>query len=162
LYAVFIGGLLEPQASVNGFPVGVLVFGILQMMWWGGCGVLVPLALAMIADLSEMKKWQTGEVTEGRYAAGFSFFLKFANALGLFVTGYVLKYVGYVSAAESQAPDTVHNLAVATFLLGPILMALSFLMIRIYPVTQESMASLRRQYEQKVSVRKDAAVWQGG
>jgi GPH family glycoside/pentoside/hexuronide:cation symporter len=162
LYAVFIGGLLEPQASVNGFPVGVLVFGILQMMWWGGCGVLVPLALAMIADLSEMKKWQTGEVTEGRYAAGFSFFLKFANALGLFVTGYMLKYVGYVSAAESQTPDTVHNLAVATFLLGPILMALSFLMIRIYPVTQESMASLRRQYEQKVSVRKDDAVWQGG
>jgi GPH family glycoside/pentoside/hexuronide:cation symporter len=162
LYTVFIGGLLDPQASIGGFPVAALVFGILQMLWWGGCGVLVPLALAMIADLSEMKKWKTGEVTEGRYAAGLSFLLKFANALGLFVTGYVLKYVGYVSGAESQAPDTIHNLAVTTFIAGPILMALSYLMIRIYPVTQESMASLRRQYEQAKPVGKDDAVWQGG
>lgn len=159
LYAVFIGGLLHPQATLNGFPIAVLVFGVLQMMWWGGCGILVPLALAMIADLSEMKKWQTGEVTEGRYAAGFSFFLKFANALGLVVTGYVLKYVGYVSGAETQAPDTVHNLAVATFIGGPILMVLSFVMIRIYPVTKESMASLRSHYEQDGATGKDS-LWQ--
>lgn len=162
LYAVFIGGLLDPQASVNGFPVAVLMFGILQMLWWGGCGVLVPLALAMIADLSEIKKWQTGEVTEGRYAAGLSFFLKFANALGLFVTGYVLKYVGYVSGADSQAPDTIHNLAVTTFVAGPILMALAFLMIRIYPVTQESMASLRRQYEQEGPADESDTIFQSG
>lgn len=161
LYAVFIGGLLEPQATLNGFPVAVLVFAVLQMMWWGGCGVLVPLALAMIADISEMKKWKTGEVTEGRYAAGLSFFLKFANALGLFVTGYVLKYVGYVSGAETQAPDTVHNLAVTTFIAGPILMAFAFVMIRFYPVTKESMASLRRQYEQNRATGSDS-LWQAG
>jgi GPH family glycoside/pentoside/hexuronide:cation symporter len=147
LYTVFIGGLLHPQATLVGFPVAMLVFGILQMLWWGGCGVLVPLAIAMIADLSEIKKWKTGEVTEGRYAAGVSFFLKLANALGLFVTGYVLKAVGYVSGAATQAPDTIHNLAVTTFVAGPILMALSFLMIRFYPVTHESMSAIRRQYK---------------
>jgi GPH family glycoside/pentoside/hexuronide:cation symporter len=146
LYAIFIGGLLSPQATVNGFPVAVLVFAVFQMLWWGGCGVLVPLALAMIADLSEIKKWQSGEVTEGRYAAGFSFFLKLANALGLVVTGYVLKYVGYVSGADVQAPETVENLAVTTFIGGPILMALAFFMIRFYPVTHESMQELRGRY----------------
>lgn len=158
LYAVFIGGLLEPQATINGFPVSVLVFGVLQMMWWGGCGVLVPLAIAMIADISEIKKWKTGEVTEGRYAAGVSFFLKLANALGLFVTGYMLKYVGYVSGAPAQAPETIHNIAVTTFVAGPILMAMSFLMIRFYPVTHESMSSLRRQYEQQAT-SEEGAVW---
>jgi glycoside/pentoside/hexuronide:cation symporter, GPH family len=157
LYTVFIGGLLAPRAAIDGFPVAVLVFGLLQMMWWGGCGILVPLAIAMIADLSEMKKWQTGEVTEGRYAAGLSFFLTLANALGLFATGYVLKYVGYVSGAETQAPDTIQNLAVTTFLAGPILMAFAFLMIRIYPVTHESMSSLRIRYERNVGGEEGAA-----
>ncbi len=159
LYAVFIGGLLNPRAAIDGFPVAVLVFGLLQMMWWGGCGILVPLAIAMIADVSEMKKWQTGEVTEGRYAAGLSFFLKLANALGLFVTGYVLKFVGYVSGAETQAPDTIQNLAVTTFIAGPFLMALSFLMIRLYPVTHESMSSLHKQYERNARGEEGAA-WQ--
>lgn len=146
LYAVFILGQLDPQAEIGSFPIAVPVFGVLQMMWWGGCGVIVPLATSMIADLSELKKWQTGEVTEGRYAAGFSFFLKLAISLGLFVTGYILKFVGYESGAEVQAPDVVENLAVATFIFGPFLMLLSYAVLRLYPVTHESMAALRARY----------------
>jgi GPH family glycoside/pentoside/hexuronide:cation symporter len=145
LYAVFILGQLDPQAEIGAFPISVLIFGLLQMMWWGGCGVIVPLATSMIADLSEMKKWQTGEVTEGRYAAGFSFFLKLAISLGLVVTGYILKYVGYESGAEEQAPTAILNLAVTTFLAGPLLMIVSFAILRLYPVTLESMAALRTQ-----------------
>lgn len=147
LFAVFTGGVLDPQAKLGDFPIAVPVFGVLQMMWWGGCGIIVPLATSMIADLSEMKKWQTGEVTEGRYAAGFTFFLKLAGALGLLVTGYILKSVGYVSGAETQAPEAINNLAVTTFIAGPILMAVSFVVIRFYPVTHESMSALRMQYE---------------
>lgn len=147
LYAIFIGGLLDPQAEVGHFPLAVFVFGVLQMMWWGGCGVIVPLATSMIADLAEIKKWQTDEVTEGRYAAGFSFFLKLAISLGLVVTGYVLKFVGYVSGAPAQAPEAVNKLAVTTFIAGPILMLFSFAVLRAYPVTHESIAALRRQYE---------------
>lgn len=149
LYAVFIGGLLDPQAQIGSFPVAVAVFGVLQMMWWGGSGTLVPLATSMIADLAEMKKWQTGEVSEGRYAAGFSFFLKLAISLGLFVTGYILKFVGYESGAPAQAPEAIDNLAVTTFLAGPLLMLFSFAVLRKYPVTQESIAAVRRQYERE-------------
>lgn len=149
LFAVFTGGLLDPQASIGGFPLAVVVFGVLQMMWWGGCGIIVPLATAMIADLSEVKKWQTGEVTEGRYAAGFSFFLKLANSLGLLVTGFILKSVGYVSGAEAQAPAAINNLAVTTFVAGPILMAVSFLVLRLYPLTHAKMSELREQYDAK-------------
>jgi len=146
LFAVFTGGLLDPQASVAGFPLAVAVFGVLQILWWGGCGILVPLATAMIADLSEVKKWQTGEVTEGRYAAGFSFFLKLANSLGLLVTGFILKSVGYVSGAEMQAPAAINNLAVTTFVAGPILMAVSFFVLRLYPLTHAKMSAIRSQY----------------
>lgn len=147
LYAVFIAGNLDPQATVGAIPLAVLVFGLLQMMWWGGCGIIVPLATSMIADIAEMKKWQTGEVTEGRYAAGFSFFLKLAISLGLFVTGYILKFAGYVSGADAQDAEAVYNLAVATFLFGPFLMVFSYAVLRLYPVTQESMLALRTNAE---------------
>lgn len=149
LLAIFTGGLLDPQAKIGGFPIAVAAFGLMQMLWWGGCGVIVPLATSMIADLSLVKKLKTGEVTEGRYAAGFSFFLKAASALGLLVTGYILKGVGYISGAESQSVETIDNLALMTFIIGPILMFLSFFILRKYPITHKSMNDLRKQYGQQ-------------
>ena len=125
LLAVFTGGLMDSQAielfvdyADEPFHLSALVFGGLQTLWWGGCGILVPLAVSMIADLSALKKMKTGEVTEGRYASGFSFFLKAASALGMFVTGYILKGVGYVSGAEIQSTDTLEKLALMTFIIG--------------------------------------------
>ncbi|QHI69793.1 MFS transporter [Tichowtungia aerotolerans] len=150
LLAVFTGGLMSSQAvplfeDPDGCPfhLSCIVFGLLQMLWWGGCGILVPTATSMIADLSMVKKLKTGEVTEGRYAAGFSFFTKAATALGLFVTGYVLKSVGYVSGAETQAVDTVNKLALITFSIGPILMVISFFVLRKYPIDRAYMESLQ-------------------
>ncbi len=156
LLAIFTGGLMKPKSvelfldpTGNPFHLTSIVFGFFQMLWWGGCGVIVPLATAMIGDLSVVKKLKTGEVTEGRYAAGFSFFMKAANALGLLVTGYILKGVGYVSGAESQSADTLDNLALMTFIVGPILMFISFFILRKYPITHQVMDDLRAQYGQK-------------
>ena len=145
LYVVFIGGFLQPQAESNGLPVAVVVFALLQMLWWGGCGVILPLATSMIADIAEMKKRQQGGATEGRYAAGFSFFLKAAISLGLLATGYILKFIGYDSGATEQSDAVIHNLAATTFLIGPVLMAFSFAVLRKYPVTQESVDKVRTQ-----------------
>ncbi len=146
LLTVFTGGLMDPQARIGPFPIAAAVFGVLQFMWWGGCGIIVPLAVSMIADLSLIKRLTTGEVTEGRYAGGFSFFQKAANALGLLVTGYILSGVGYVSGAEEQTVDTINNLALMTFIVGPILMLLSFLILRRYPVTHQFLDALRKKY----------------
>jgi len=95
------------------------------------------------------RKLKTREVTEGRYAAGFSFLLKAAMALGLFVAGYILKGVGYVSGAESQSVDTLDKLALMTFIIGPILMVVSFFVLRKYPITHQTMNELRVQYGQE-------------
>jgi glycoside/pentoside/hexuronide:cation symporter, GPH family len=146
LLAIFTGGLMDPQAQIGSFPVSVAVFGLMQMLWWGGCGIIVPLAASMIADLSMVKRIKTGEVTEGRYAAGFSFFLKAASAIGLLITGYVLKGVGYVSEAEFQSAETIDNLALMTFIIGPIVMFISYLVLRKYPITHEYLNRLRRKY----------------
>ncbi len=150
LLAVFSGGLMPSRAlplfnDPNGAPfhLSCVVFGLLQMLWWGGCGILVPTATSMIADLSMAKKLKTGEVTEGRYAAGFSFFTKAAAALGLLVTGYILKSVGYVSGAETQAAETVSKLALITFSTGPVLMVMSFFILRRYPIDRAYLERLQ-------------------
>ena len=156
LLAIFTGGLMDPQAielfvdyKDQPFHLSALVFGGLQALWWGGCGILVPLAVSMIADLSALKKMKTGEVTEGRYASGFSFFLKAASALGMFVTGYILKGVGYISGADTQSAATLDKLALMTFIVGPILMVLSFFVLRKYPITHQTMKALRAQAGQE-------------
>jgi GPH family glycoside/pentoside/hexuronide:cation symporter len=152
LLAVFTGGLMEPGAvplfdlGEHPFHLSSVVFGVLQTMWWAGCGILTPLAVSMIADLSALKKLQTGEVTEGRYAAAFSFFMKAAVAAGLFVSGYILKGAGYVSGAESQAVETINRLALMTFIVGPIFMGCSFFVLRRYPLTHQVMNELRGKY----------------
>ena len=155
LLAIFTGGLMEPKSVAlfndlkgNPFYLTTIIFGLFQMLWWAGCGIIVPLATSMIGDLSVVKKLKTGEVTEGRYAAGFSFFMKAANALGLLVTGYILKGVGYISGAESQSASTLDNLALMTFIVGPILMVLAFFVLRKYTITHRFMAELRAQYSQ--------------
>ena len=149
LLAIFSGGLMDPQAYMlftdyqgQAFHLSALVFGVLQSLWWGGCGILVPLAVAMIADLSAIKKCKTGEVTEGRYAAGLSFFLKASSALGMLVTGYILKGVGYISGAEMQSPETLERLALMTFIVGPLLMILSYFVLRKYPITHKMLNEL--------------------
>lgn len=156
LLAIFTGGLLEPGAielfndpKGNPFYLSAVVFGVFQLLWWGSCGILVPLAASMIADLSQVKKLKTGEVTEGRYAAGFSFFQKAANSVALVVMGYLLKGVGYVSGAETQTADTVDKLALLTFIVGPILMFIAFFILRKYPITHQTMKELREKYGQE-------------
>ena len=140
-----------------------------QAQWWGDARILAwntfhladdtrlfRLGIRQIGDSNQALPngltyghAPTGEVTEGRYAAGFSFFLKVANALGLLVTGYILKSVGYVSGAESQSVETINSLALTTFIAGPILMLLSFIILRLYPITHLSMNELRKQYGQE-------------
>ncbi len=155
LLAIFTGGLMEPKSVAlftdpkgHPFHLSSIVFGMFQALWWGGCGIIVPLAVSMIGDLSAVKKMKTGEVTEGRYAAGFSFFLKMSAAAGMFMTGHLLKGVGYISGAENQTADTLDKLALMTFIIGPILMFFAFFFLRKYPITHQTMKELRVQYGQ--------------
>lgn len=64
------------------------------------------------------------------YAVGFSFFLKGPSAFVMLVAGYLLKWVGYVSGTKNQSAETVDNLALMTFTIGPVFLFISFLILR--------------------------------
>ncbi|MBK1880509.1 MFS transporter [Pelagicoccus mobilis] len=153
LLAIFKGGLMEPVSTPlfdikgNPFHLSAVVFVLFQALWWCGAGILIPLATSMMADISLIERLKTGEVSEGRYAAGFSFFLKAASAIAVFMTGYILKGVGYVSGQETQAPETIDTLALMTFTVGPVLMLVSFCVLRTYPITHKVLEEYRAKYE---------------
>ncbi len=146
LFFVFSSGLVAPKAEwmVAGFaiPLGTTLFGIFHGMWWGGCGILVPLATSMIADISEINQKRTGVLKDGAYAAVFSFFIKAASSLGLLITGWLLDWAGIVSGAEQQAPEAIRNIAMMTFLCGPTVLIFSVVILRKYPVDRSFMKKL--------------------
>ncbi len=73
LWIIFLSRLLKPEAywqmGALNIPISVVTFGIFQGLWWGGCGMLIPLATSMIADISEINLLKTG-VPERRQLFG--------------------------------------------------------------------------------------------
>ncbi|MGE4490568.1 MAG: MFS transporter [Kiritimatiellales bacterium] len=146
LLALFTGGIVEPRQvlTINGvsIPLATILFGLCQMMWWGGCGIVVPLAVSMVADLSAINQQRTGLLKNGSYAAVFSFLLKASSSIGLLITGWLVTGAGIVAGAETQTAEAARNVAVMTFLSGPLIIAVSFLILRKYPVTRIYMEQL--------------------
>ena len=156
LLLVFIGGLMEvdqtwlvPQGVpfLGGWeaPVSVYVFALLQSLWWGGMGVLAPLMLSMIADISEINYVKTGKLRDGSYSAIFSFFLKAATGVGMLFNGWLLERAGYVSGLAQQSPDTLRRLAIITFVAGPIALLPLWPLMKRYPVTRDYIKKVKLQ-----------------
>jgi GPH family glycoside/pentoside/hexuronide:cation symporter len=112
-------------------------------MWWGGCGILVPLALSMIADISAINQHRTGLLKDGSYYAVLSFFLKAACSVGLLITGWLVTWAGIVSGSETQTAEAARNVSVMTFLAGPIIVLISYFILRKYPVDRAYMEKLQ-------------------
>lgn len=152
LAGVFTSGLVAPKATWElagrTIPLGTVVFGILQGMWWGGCGILVPLAASMIADISEVNHRRTGILKDGSYAAVFSFFIKAAASVGLFATGWMVDLSGIVSKAELQTSEAIRNISIMTFLCGPVVILFSTFVLRKYPIDRAYMEKLRAETDE--------------
>ncbi|MCF7864784.1 MAG: MFS transporter, partial [Kiritimatiellales bacterium] len=143
LFAIFSGGLLAPKTMWGTIPVATVLFGLCQGMWWGGCGILVPLALSMIADISAINQHRTGLLKDGSYSAVFSFFMKAACSVGLLITGWLVTWAGIVSGSETQTAEAARNISVMTFLSGPIIVLISFFILRKYPIDRAFMENIQ-------------------
>ncbi len=152
LYVIFMGGLMKPGQTLAigqwSLPIATVIFALGQALWWGGCGLLGPLTNSLVADLSELNYHRTGVLRDGSYAALFSFFCKACMGIGLLFTGYLVNAAGIVSGAESQTPEATRNIAMMTFLSGPILIILSFFVLWKYPVDRAFIERARKQKEQ--------------
>lgn len=155
LMILFIGNILPPEVSwiisdklpiLGGFklPISVLMFGMFQALWWGGCGILVPLSSSMIADVSEINRMKTGQLKDGSYAAVFSFIIKAAVTVGFFLNGLLLDWAGFIQGDNVvQTAATTRIIAMLTFACGPVFMLMSVPIIFFYPVNRIVMENVK-------------------
>lgn len=150
LAVVFFGLHLAPDASWEAagmtIPIGFILFGFGQACWWGGCGMLGPLAMSMVADLSEVNFLRSGVLKDGGYSAVFTFLQKASLSAGLLLTGWMVTVSGIVSGADSQTPEAVRNITLITFLIGPALVIIAFFLLRHYPVDREYLQNLGKEF----------------
>ena len=148
LLSLFTGGIVEPGQTLTiagkAFPLATALFGLCQMMWWGGCGIVVPLAVSMVADLSAINQKRTGLLKNGSYAAVFSFLLKASSSIGLLITGSLISWAGIVSGVKEQTVEAAQNVSVMTFLVGPLIKVISFFVLRKYPVDRAYVEEMNR------------------
>jgi GPH family glycoside/pentoside/hexuronide:cation symporter len=124
-------------------PIATIVFGLLQALWWGGAGMLVALAMSMIADISEITNLRTGVLKDGSYSASLTFFQKAAMSFGLMLTGGMVEWAGIDPQAAEQSAEALRNISLMTFLSGPALMILAAVVIHRYPVDKHYLNELR-------------------
>jgi Na+/melibiose symporter-like transporter len=152
LGALFLPGLLIPGQSTtilsHAIPLPFIIFTLLHGLYWMGNGIIFPTATSMMADVSEINEIRTGMNKDGAYAAVFSFAQKCAISLAVLITGYSLTLIGFEPGKDIvQAPETLWRLCAVTLLAGPAVSLISLGLIRLYPVNNELLDTLRNRRE---------------
>jgi Na+/melibiose symporter-like transporter len=151
LALLFLTGIVSPGAvlrlGATAFPLGLGCFIAFHASYWLGIGIMMPIATAMIADLSEIQYLQTGCEKDGSYASVFSLANRLACSIGMITSGFGLHLIGYrvtpgVEAAN-QSPEAVWRLGFVSFVVGAGMCLIALLPILKYPVTRRCLESMR-------------------
>lgn len=156
LAALFLTGIVGPDASficrgVN-VPSALILFVVFHTSYWFGCGIMLPVSTAMMADVSEARRLQTGEVKNGGYSSVFSLTMRLGISFSMIFSGWCLSGIGYQvpmdGRAVTQSHQAVWSLGVVTFLISAIMCLISLLAIRHYPISRGRMEGFRERLEQ--------------
>ena len=153
LAALFLTCLIEPDSTIilGGItvPIALLLFVTFHAAYWFGYGIMLPVATAMIADVSEVRRLQTGKVKDGSYSSVFSLAMRLAISFSLIASGWFLSGIGYQVSKDGRAviqtPQAVWSLGLVTFLVGAVICLAALLAIRPYPLTRRRLEELRAQ-----------------
>lgn len=154
--AVITGGLISIACNAvlaalfltGGVPVGTPValglFVAFHATYWFGNGIMLPIATAMMADVSEMHRARTGENKDGSYSAVFSLAMRLAISFSLMAAGWTLSAIGFVESPAHAAPPpaVIWRLGAATFLAGPLVCVAALAAIARYTLNREAITRL--------------------
>lgn len=149
LGVLFLTGWLKPDATTllggTKVPIAFILFVLFHATYWLGNGIMLPVSTAMMADVSEVRRLETGEVRDGGYSSVFSLAMRMAISFSLVVSGWCLSGIGYqVPAPDAgQTPQAIWNLGMITFIIGALICFLSLLAIRRYPITRVVLEKMR-------------------
>lgn len=129
---------------VGGFPIAFVLFAFFHGAYWFGNGILMPITVSMMADVSEIHKIKTGVNKDASYAAMYSLAMKISMAVAGLVAGYCLSWTGFKSGADAvQTPESVWRVCALTFVVGPLASLAALILISRYPVTKTFIEKIR-------------------
>ena len=129
---------------VGGIPVAFILFAFFHGAYWFGVGVLLPTAVSMIADVSEIHKIKYGVNKDASYAAMFSLALKVSGSIAGLIAGYSLLWAGFQSGADAvQTPESIWRVTALTFVAGPLAQLAALILLVRYPVDRAFIGKLR-------------------
>ncbi|MEN8254979.1 MAG: MFS transporter [Verrucomicrobiota bacterium] len=145
---VLLASLLLTGIIVPGHLLTVIVFALLNALYWFGNGVMFPVVSSILADISEINEIKTGVNKDGAYSAVYSFITKLSSSGAMLIVGACLAGIGFVEGIDVvQPPEVVRRLLFVTFVIGPVISATALLVIRFYPVNANFLQSLRENPE---------------
>jgi GPH family glycoside/pentoside/hexuronide:cation symporter len=106
------------------------------MLLSAGMLMFFTLASAMIADVCDEDELNTGTRSEGAYYSVFWWFMKMGMALAYFAAGVLIHSSGFDEKIAAQTQSTLLLLRVYEIGLPITLCLLSFLLIRLYPISE--------------------------
>lgn len=117
-------------------------------------GYLVP--WSMLPDVIELDELETGQRREGVFYGFFVFLQKLGLSLGLAVSNYVLELSGYINQTPGgpvpvQPGAVLIALRVFVSLAPAVVLLISFLAVRAYPITREKHAQLLAELQKRKS-----------
>ena len=122
----------------------------------GVAGVGTTMALtvmwALEADTVEYGEWATGVRIEGLTYAFFSFTRKCGQALGGSIPAFMIAGAGYVPNAAAQSESARSSIVLAFTLVPAGSLALGFLLMCFYPLTDRRFAELLKEIKVRRSV----------
>lgn len=144
LAGLFLTGFMKCDQVWRGFPIAFVLFVFFHGVFWFGCGILLPTATSMIADVSEINKLEKGVNKDASYAAMFSLAIKISMGVSALVSGYCLKWTGFVSGADAvQTHESIWRVCALTFIAGPLMSLAALSLIIRYPVNKKYIDNLR-------------------
>lgn len=148
LAGFFLTGFLQPDQKIGAFPIAFLIFVFFHSAYWFGNGILVPTAISMMADVSEIHKIKEGINKDASYAAMFSLAVKVSSSVAGLLAGYCLGWTGFQAGSELvQTPESIWRICALTFVVGPLASLSALCLISRYPVNKEFIENLRKTYD---------------
>ena len=111
-----------------------------------GIGYLIP--WSMLPDVIELDELQTGQRREGVFYGFFVFLQKLGISLGLALSNFILEASGYINqvpggAVPVQPPAVLLALRLFVSLAPAVILLISFLAVKHYPITREKHTQMR-------------------
>ncbi|HAK45245.1 MAG TPA: hypothetical protein DCO79_04925 [Spirochaeta sp.] len=139
-----VGVLLFRVFDLNHISIYIYAFFVAL-----GNAAYFILIWSMNFDVCEIDEFKTGERREGVIMAFMSFFLKFATAIGMALTGFILDAFGYNAEVLEQSERALNGIRDAGTTIPAILIAVSFIFALTYPVTKDKFEALKKALELK-------------